>query len=139
MRCAECDRLRVALLEAKQELEAWQAYAADDDPAGPDLDRLARWRSRLKSPDQVAAVIMMLADARGRVVTKLQIVDALRHHPGARVDEPNDKLGTVLVSKARAVLERFALTTAISTHWGLGWSMDDSARRQVLGFVGERA
>lgn len=135
MRCAECERLKAEAAELRAQLAAWEAY----DAAPLDVARLARWTAGLKCTPQVATVLMLLADAKDSLVTRDRIIERTRAAPMAKADEPHKTLAPVLIWKARAVLERFALLGAIESHHGLGWVMPIRARHQVLAMVGEAA
>ena len=135
MRCAECDRLRAELAEAREQLAAWEAYDAQPFDAG----RLARWMTAFKATGHVAAVLMMLADARDGIVSRDQIVRMTRLLPGASAEEPSRTLPNVLIYQAKAVLERCAIVGAIASYRGLGWNLPPQWRHQVLAMVGETA
>jgi DNA-binding response OmpR family regulator len=132
MRCAECEQLRAQLAKAQAEVAAWEAYHHP-----PSVERMARWRDGLGASPQIVAVIMAIADAKGRIVPRDQVVETTRGLPNAHADDPHRTLANVVIHKARKHLDTLGLGGAIETIWGLGYLMSDGARQRILALVGE--
>ena len=135
MRCAECDRLRAEVADLREQLAAWEDY----DRAAPDADRIARWQDAFGVSAQTVRVLMALADAKGRVVSREHLVTVTRRLPDAKATDPHRTLAQVLVWKVRRRLDGLGLGGGIETYRGLGYIMAEGLRQRILAMVGEGA
>ena len=140
MSCASCDDLRRQLREAREEIEAWEAGERGAAAAECDLERLARWKRRLRAAHGTVLALMELADRPGRAVTYERVILATRRAPHAnKADAPGPELAKVLVCYARRALARTALRVAIQTERSVGWSMTAEAARALKQAMGDEA
>lgn len=139
MACRQCELYAVQLAALTEEVEAWRRREADEAREQLDHDRLARWRWALKFEPQMALLLMTLADARGRVLTREAVDRALRLAPGCwRGADVSGRLLGVVVWKTRRGLKRWpAVAGAIRTERGVGYRMPPPERQALLELVGE--
>jgi hypothetical protein len=138
MRCANCDQLRTALEEARDEIRAWRAYEAGDIDDQAHTERLSRWLQAFPGRGYGPVnVLLALIDANGRIVTRAKLIEATRSSPFAKVENAEDlSFGAVSVrifhlrnilrdlSKAGKLSPRFGTRKAgIRNHHGLGYSI----------------
>lgn len=121
--CSRCDVLEEEVAFLKSEL-GLQAAA----------DRVHTLRRELRMRPGVAALVLRLYDAKGRLVTKAQCVEAI---PAVWADreERSDTINNVYVSHARQALGK----TAIETCWGEGFRMTETGRAKVAEILGRVA
>jgi len=140
MNCSTCDDLRRQLREARDEIEAWEAGARDDQSFAVEAERLAQWRRRMRATPAVCLTLMALAARPGRLVTKAQIIGATRAAPGLERDrELGDNLAVTYVCLARKALRRQSLSVHVGTVWGQGWMMHPCSAKHLLAAMGDPA
>jgi DNA-binding response OmpR family regulator len=147
--CAECDRLRAQLAEAREEIRAWEEFDRQDGRVDADEERLAAWR-RVYGLDGVQPVLtlMALCDRPGRLLSREALIRATRYGAVKSADDVHRTIATTTICKLRRLLQAvaakgglpaaFAASDAgIFTHWGQGWSMTPENAAAVRALAGE--
>lgn len=137
MSCSTCDDLRRQLREAREEVEAWEADAKSVALNDAALERLGRWKSRLKLRPASVLILMALADAPGRTLSRPTLLRVARGSPSGNVKgDPEGNVVGVAIYHARKALADARVDVKLHLDWGCGFrlTVEDAARlRAVMG------
>lgn len=134
--CGECDRLRVQLREATDELDVWRRQSLADPIKGLDQVRLGVWTARLGLTTRQAAALIAFADAPERLMTR----DALSPLLCRSGDVFERAVDTRIKALRRALEREFGRERPLlRTIYGLGYLMHTDVALLLKQAVGEAA
>jgi DNA-binding winged helix-turn-helix (wHTH) protein len=117
---AELLRLRRENRELREELVEWRRTGAERDARAQELGRVSAVRVWSRLPASPARLLLYLIDRAPRICRKDELATVHEGHTGREVE---DKIVDVFICRIRATLAELEHADAISTHWGLGYSI----------------